>query len=74
MVLADELHQVQGTAEATFSSCPLFLTTGGITSQGHDVAHTQLPALLQSVAGHFGALVGAGQVHVGHGAKLVLGS
>mmetsp|Transcript_18377 Transcript_18377/g.31204 ORF Transcript_18377/g.31204 Transcript_18377/m.31204 type:complete len:519 (-) Transcript_18377:271-1827(-) len=74
MVLADELHQVQGTVEATFSSCPLLLTTGRITSQGHDVAHTQLPALLQSVAGHFGALVGAGQVHIGHAAELVLGS
>ena len=47
MVLPDEVHQVQGAAEAALRGRPLLLAPGGISAQRHDVPHPVGLAVLE---------------------------
>mmetsp|Transcript_32392 Transcript_32392/g.100996 ORF Transcript_32392/g.100996 Transcript_32392/m.100996 type:complete len:535 (+) Transcript_32392:928-2532(+) len=66
------LHEVEGAGEAALCRRPLLLAAGRIPAERHDVAHPDLLAGLEGLPTHLALLVGAGQVHVRHAAKLVL--
>mmetsp|Transcript_83906 Transcript_83906/g.179842 ORF Transcript_83906/g.179842 Transcript_83906/m.179842 type:complete len:436 (+) Transcript_83906:1252-2559(+) len=71
---AHVLHEVQGATETALGGFPLLRATRGVPSQRNDVAHTDSPALLQSLSAHLLLLVRACEVHVCNCAELVLRS